>query len=207
MSAPLTVGLMRVVLHLPESGSLKSKRMIVSGLLRRVRQQLKVAAAEVNEKGGVLGRPIELLIEDDASNQNAALTAAEKLVNQGVPLIVGAFASSVTKPLGGYLTRVKVPLLNTNSADTSITKPGGPYIFRSGQTTDTYADASFDLLKTFPGLKTVALLVSNDALGRSTATSGGVPSRGEACTSISASPAAQSRATSSGSSRAGCRAV
>src|ERR1700681_4188338 len=49
MSAPLTVGLMRVVLHLPESGSLKSKRMIVSGLLRRVRQQLKVSAAEVGE--------------------------------------------------------------------------------------------------------------------------------------------------------------
>ena len=40
---------MRVVLHLPDSGSLKSKRMVVSGLLRRVRQQLKVAAAEVGE--------------------------------------------------------------------------------------------------------------------------------------------------------------
>lgn len=49
MSAPLTIGLMRVVLHLPDSGSLKSKRMVVSGLLRRVRQQLKVAAAEVGE--------------------------------------------------------------------------------------------------------------------------------------------------------------
>ena len=49
MSSPLTVGLMRVVLHLPDSGSLKSKRMVVSGLLRRVRQQLKVAAAEVGE--------------------------------------------------------------------------------------------------------------------------------------------------------------
>jgi len=49
MSAPLTVGLMRVVLHLPESESLKSKRMVVSGLLKRVRQQLKVAAAEVGE--------------------------------------------------------------------------------------------------------------------------------------------------------------
>ncbi|MHB8588163.1 MAG: DUF503 domain-containing protein [Candidatus Dormibacteraceae bacterium] len=49
MSAPLTVGLMRVVLHLPDSGSLKSKRMVVSGLLRRVRHQLKVAAAEVGE--------------------------------------------------------------------------------------------------------------------------------------------------------------
>lgn len=49
MSSPLTVGLLRVVLHLPDSGSLKSKRMIVSGLLRRIRQELRVAAAEVGE--------------------------------------------------------------------------------------------------------------------------------------------------------------
>jgi uncharacterized protein YlxP (DUF503 family) len=49
MSSPLTVGLMRVVLHLPDSGSLKSKRQVISGLLRRLRQELKVAAAEVGE--------------------------------------------------------------------------------------------------------------------------------------------------------------
>jgi len=49
MASHLTVGVMRVVLHLPESGSLKSKRQVVSGLLRRVRQELKVAAAEVGE--------------------------------------------------------------------------------------------------------------------------------------------------------------
>lgn len=49
MSAPLTVGLLRVVIHMPESGSLKSKRQVVSGLLRRLRQELSVAAAEVGE--------------------------------------------------------------------------------------------------------------------------------------------------------------
>lgn len=49
MSAPLTVGVLRVVIHMPESGSLKSKRQIVSGLVRRLRQELSVAAAEVGE--------------------------------------------------------------------------------------------------------------------------------------------------------------
>src|SRR5256885_14234618 len=49
MSSALTVGLLRVVIHLPESGSLKSKRQVVSGLLRRLRQELKGAAAEVGE--------------------------------------------------------------------------------------------------------------------------------------------------------------
>jgi uncharacterized protein len=49
MPSDLTVGLLRVVIHMPESGSLKSKRQVVSGLLRRLRQELKVAAAEVGE--------------------------------------------------------------------------------------------------------------------------------------------------------------
>ncbi|HSS93135.1 MAG TPA: DUF503 domain-containing protein [Candidatus Dormibacteraeota bacterium] len=50
MSSSLTIGLLRVVLHIPESGSLKSKRHVVSGLLRRVRTEFQVAAAEVGER-------------------------------------------------------------------------------------------------------------------------------------------------------------
>src|SRR5438045_4660911 len=45
----VAIGLVRVVLHLPSSNSLKFKRQIVSGLLRRLRQELKVTAAEVGE--------------------------------------------------------------------------------------------------------------------------------------------------------------
>src|ERR1041385_3589467 len=45
----VAIGLVRVVLHLPSSNSLKFKRQIISGLLRRLRQDLKVAAAEVGE--------------------------------------------------------------------------------------------------------------------------------------------------------------
>jgi uncharacterized protein len=49
MPSGIALGVARVVLHLPDSGSLKSKRRIVSGLLRRLRQELKVSAAEVGE--------------------------------------------------------------------------------------------------------------------------------------------------------------
>lgn len=49
MASGVALGVARVVLHLPNSGSLKSKRQIVSGLLRRLRQELKVSAAEVGE--------------------------------------------------------------------------------------------------------------------------------------------------------------
>lgn len=50
MTSSVAIGLARVVLHLPESGSLKSKRQVVSGLLRRLRTEFKVSAAEVGER-------------------------------------------------------------------------------------------------------------------------------------------------------------
>src|SRR5712671_4644265 len=49
MTSSVALGVARVVLHLPDSESLKSKRQVVSGLLRRMRQELKVSAAEVGE--------------------------------------------------------------------------------------------------------------------------------------------------------------
>jgi uncharacterized protein YlxP (DUF503 family) len=49
VAASLALGVARVVLHLPASGSLKSKRQVVSGLLRRVRAEFRVSAAEVGE--------------------------------------------------------------------------------------------------------------------------------------------------------------
>ena len=45
----MNVGVLRVVLHLPESGSLKAKRQVVAGLLKRVRNEFSVAAAEVGD--------------------------------------------------------------------------------------------------------------------------------------------------------------
>ncbi len=44
------IGVLTVTLHLPESGSLKAKRHVVAGLLRRVRTRYRVAAAEVGER-------------------------------------------------------------------------------------------------------------------------------------------------------------
>ena len=43
----MNVGVLRVILHLPRSGSLKTKRQTVAGLLKRVRNEFAVAAAEV----------------------------------------------------------------------------------------------------------------------------------------------------------------
>ncbi len=45
----MNVGVLRVILHLPHSGSLKTKRQTIAGLLKRVRNEFSVAAAEVGD--------------------------------------------------------------------------------------------------------------------------------------------------------------
>jgi uncharacterized protein YlxP (DUF503 family) len=46
----MVIGILRLTLHIPNSSSLKDKRHVVSGLLKRVRQQFQVAAAEVGDR-------------------------------------------------------------------------------------------------------------------------------------------------------------
>jgi len=128
-----------------------------------------VALKEINGKGGVLGRPLELLIEDDASAVPAALSAAERLLAKGVPLILGTYSSGVSKPLAGYMERREMPLLVSGSADDSITKPGSPYVFRAKSVSSTYARTLFDLFDFLGGMQTIAILAGTGAFEQSVA--------------------------------------
>lgn len=49
MSGSLVIGVLRITLHLPGSGSLKAKRQVLNGLLKKIRREFGVAAAEVDE--------------------------------------------------------------------------------------------------------------------------------------------------------------
>jgi branched-chain amino acid transport system substrate-binding protein len=55
----------------------------------------KIALAEINAKGGMLGRKVDLLIEDDAANAGLAAQKAHKLVEQdGCSMLLGAVSSA-----------------------------------------------------------------------------------------------------------------
>ena len=60
-------------------------------------QRRAIAADEINAKGGVLGKKIELVIEDNKSNPTEAAAVAEKLIiRDKVPVMMGAWGSSLT---------------------------------------------------------------------------------------------------------------
>src|SRR5882672_5847032 len=72
----------------------------------------KIAADEINAKGGVLGKKIELVIEDNKSNPTEAAAVAEKLIARDkVPVMMGAWGSGFTLAIMPKLMEYKVPML------------------------------------------------------------------------------------------------
>ena len=95
----------------------------------------QIAAEEINAAGGVNGRKVEVVIEDDQSNPEAAVRAAKKLIDiDKVVAIGGSYASAVTSAVAPLCWEANVVLATSSGAD-SITKlPHQGYIFRTSPT-------------------------------------------------------------------------
>ncbi|MBZ9772415.1 ABC transporter substrate-binding protein [Mesorhizobium sp. CO1-1-8] len=95
----------------------------------------KIAADEINGKGGVLGKQIELVIEDNKSTPTDAADAAEKLmVRDKVPVMMGAYTSTQTLAVLPKLMEYSVPLLVETASSSKVTTQGNPWVFRISPT-------------------------------------------------------------------------
>src|SRR6188472_335948 len=125
----------------------------------------KIAADEINAKGGVLGKKIELVIEDNKSNPTEAASVAEKLmVRDKVPVLMGAWGSSLTLAVMPKLMEYKVPMVVETSSSGKITTSGNPYIFRISPTSEMEAKA-FQPLVAKMGIKKANFLYTNNDFG------------------------------------------
>jgi branched-chain amino acid transport system substrate-binding protein len=96
-----------------------------------VRMGAEIARDWINSRGGINGRKVELLIEDNKSDPKEAASAAEKLiVRDKVPAIMGAWGSSMTLAAMPKLEEYGVPMVVETSSAATITKRGNPWIFR-----------------------------------------------------------------------------
>jgi len=95
----------------------------------------KIAVRDINAAGGVVGRPIEVLIEDDQSNPEAAVRAARKLIDvDKVVSIGGSYASAVTSAIAPLCYESKTALFTSSGADSITKTPHNGYIFRTSPT-------------------------------------------------------------------------
>ncbi len=128
----------------------------------------KIAAEEINAKGGVLGNKIELVVEDNKSNPTEAAAVAEKLIDHDkVPVMMGAWGSSLTLAVMPKLMQYQVPMLVETSSSSKITRQGNPYIFRISPPSWVEA-AMFAKLVPKLGIKKVDFLAINNDWGLGT---------------------------------------
>jgi len=130
-----------------------------------VAQGAKMAEEAINASGGVLGRKIELVIEDNKSNPTEAVATAEKLISKDkVPVLMGAWSSTLTLAIMPKLMEYEVPMLVETSSSGKITTSGNPYIFRISPTSEMEAKAFAGMVKRF-GIKKADFLATNNDFG------------------------------------------
>ncbi len=132
------------------------------------RNSFLMALEEVNAAGGVNGRAIELIIEDDTSKPDVGRSAIEKLISRDKVVIVGGgYSSSVTYAMCAVAQQRKVPfLVNTGSAD-KITEQGWDYVFRLNPPVSEYPKGLSGFLEQVAKPKTVAILYETSLFGQS----------------------------------------
>jgi branched-chain amino acid transport system substrate-binding protein len=92
---------------------------------------IKMAADEVNAAGGINGKQVELLVQDDRSDASEAATIVTKFVTQDqVHAILGEVASSRSIAAAPIAQNAKIPMLTPSSTNPEVTKKGD-FIFRS----------------------------------------------------------------------------
>ena len=103
-----------------------------AGIGQQVRWGLDLAAKEVNAAGGIMGRPIELLYEDEEANPSVAVQKAEKLFEIGkVDFLTGTVSSGSTLAVGQLAERAGKLIATTVSFADSITGDRcSPNVFR-----------------------------------------------------------------------------
>jgi branched-chain amino acid transport system substrate-binding protein len=119
------------------------------------RDGLKMALKEINEAGGVLGRPLEFVFRDDKLRPDEAVKAARELVFQErVDILAGCISSSVGLALSAWARESKFLYFATHCQSSRLTwDDGHPYIAHTTNNTNQYMRALAKRAATYPYTK------------------------------------------------------
>ncbi len=106
-----------------------------------MKQGVNLAVEEINKAGGIKGRQLAALFEDDASVPAQSVSATEKLINKDeVAFLIGTFNSSTTLADMKIIERDKTPMLVPIAVAIEITESGNKWVFRNSATNPMQAE-------------------------------------------------------------------
>lgn len=121
---------------------------------------IKLAAKEINEKGGIDGKKIELIIMDDKGELTEAVTSYNKLLEENVDLVIGAFTSKPSLAVAQTAVNYDLPVITPGGTQEEITQ-GKENIFRQTFTNSYQGSLLAIFAKDNLKAKTAAILKNN----------------------------------------------
>jgi branched-chain amino acid transport system substrate-binding protein len=127
----------------------------------------QLVVKQINEQGGVLGKQVELLIQDDQCNPNIATNVATRLVSDGAHVVMGHICSGATRAALGIYREAKIPVMSPSATNPPLTQSGEyPNFFRTIASDDMQANLAVDYAVNTLGVKKVAVLHDRGDYGR-----------------------------------------
>lgn len=133
---------------------------------QHVTQAIKAMAAVINEDGGVMGRPIEIVIRDDESTPAVGVSRATELVTSGVSVIIEGWNSPVTLAIQPVIARAGIlDITAVSKADPILSGEGNPLAVRINSSNGQDGAVIANYIANIAKAKRVAFLTENDAYG------------------------------------------
>ena len=131
------------------------------------RDTLLMLEEQINQKGGIKGHPLKLIIEDDGSDNTNAVKAAKKLIEQdNVCALIGSSGTGPTMAVIPISEASQVPHISM-AAGLGITNPLKKWVFRSPQTDALAIGKILDYLTKTKKASKVAIIYDSNAFGSS----------------------------------------
>ncbi len=126
----------------------------------------QLCVKHTNEKGGVLGRRLELAVEDDQSQPATAARIYEKLITQDrVDAILGPFSSGISEAVADVAEKHRMAMVAPTAGVTSIYKKGRRFVFMMYSPSEVYLEGVIDMAAK-RGLKTMALVHADEIFSK-----------------------------------------
>ena len=122
---------------------------------------------DLNTSGGINGKRIELLIEDDVCKPEVATNTATKLVSQGVHIIIGHICSGATKAALPIYRDSNILVVSPSATNPALTQSGEyPNFFRTIASDDAQAKTEVDFAINVIGAKKIAVIHDKGDYGK-----------------------------------------